>query len=160
TSEGVQLLIQVMAMMVVLIALVDLLNQLMSMMPLIEGSPLTLQRVLGWLMAPIVWLMGIPWSEAQVAGSLMGTKTILNEFIAYLDLVNIPADDLSDKSRLIMTYAMCGFANLGSLGIMIAGISGIVPDRRSEIVELGPRSLLAGTLATCMTGTVVGIVVG
>jgi concentrative nucleoside transporter, CNT family len=160
TSDGIQLLIQVMAMMVVLIALVELVNQIMLMLPLLDGSPLTLQRILGWIMAPVVWLMGIPWSEAQTAGSLMGTKTILNEFIAYLELAKLPADELSDKSRLIMIYAMCGFANLGSLGIMIGGISGIVPERRQEIIELGPRSLVTGTLATCMTGAVVGIVAG
>ncbi|MBF0444232.1 MAG: nucleoside:proton symporter [Magnetococcales bacterium] len=160
TSDGVQLLIQVMAMMVVLIALVELVNQILSLLPMLNDAPLTLQRVLGWLMAPIVWLMGIPWSEAHIAGALMGTKTILNEFIAYMDLVNIPAHELSDKSRLIMIYAMCGFANLGSLGIMIGGIGGIVPERRKEIIELGTRSIVAGTLATCMTGAVVGIVSG
>ena len=160
TTDGIQLLIQVMAMMVVLIALVELVNQILSILPLLDGAPLTLQRFLGWIMSPVVWLMGIPWAEAQIAGSLMGTKTVLNEFIAYLDLANTPAEALSDKSRLIMTYAMCGFANLGSLGIMIGGIGGIVPERREEIIELGPRSLIAGTLATCMTGTVVGIVVG
>ncbi|MBF0381614.1 MAG: nucleoside:proton symporter [Magnetococcales bacterium] len=160
TSDGVQLLIQVMAMMVVLIALVELVNQILSLLPTFNGSAFTLQRVLGWIMAPIVWLIGVPWSEAHIAGSLMGTKTILNEFIAYLDLVKIPGSELSDKSRLIMIYAMCGFANLGSLGIMIGGIGGIVPERRREIMELGPRSIVAGTLATCMTGAVVGIVSG
>ncbi|MBF0193947.1 MAG: nucleoside:proton symporter [Magnetococcales bacterium] len=160
TTDGVQLLVQVIAMMVVLIALVELVNQILSLLPLLNDAPITLQRVLGWIMAPVVWLIGVPWSEAHIAGALMGTKTVLNEFIAYMDLVNIPVDNLSDKSRLIMIYAMCGFANLGSLGIMIGGIGGIVPERRKEIIELGTRSLITGTLATCMTGAVVGIIAG
>ncbi|MFW6237085.1 MAG: nucleoside transporter C-terminal domain-containing protein, partial [Desulfosudaceae bacterium] len=103
------------------------------------------------------WLMGIPWAEATTAGSLMGTKTILNELLAYLQLARLPDDALSDHSRLIMTYAMCGFANPGSLGIMIGGLGTMAPDRRDEIVSLGFRSIVAGTLATCLTGTVVGL---
>jgi len=120
-------------------------------------GPLTLERLLGWFMAPVVWLMGIPWSEAQAAGSLMGIKTVLNEFLAYLQLAQLPAETLSPRSRLIMTYALCGFANLGSLGIMIGGMGTMVPERRGEIVALGGKSLVAGTLATCMTGAVVGV---
>jgi len=108
-------------------------------------------------MSPVVWLMGIPWNEAFTAGSLMGTKTILNEFIAYVDMSRLAEGALSPKSLLIMTYAMCGFANPGSLGIMIGGMGTMVPQRRNEIVSLGFRSIVAGTLATCMTGAVVGI---
>ena len=109
-------------------------------------------------MAPITWLMGIPWSEAHLSGSLMGTKTVLNEFLAYLDLAGIPEGALSERTRLIMTYAMCGFANFGSLGIMIGGMGAMAPQRRDEIVGLGMKSIVAGTLATSMTGAVVGII--
>jgi CNT family concentrative nucleoside transporter len=105
----------------------------------------------------VVWLAGVPWSEAVAAGGLMGTKTVLNEFVAYLELANLPPDILSPKSRIILIYALCGFANPGSLGIMIGGLGTMAPDRREEIVALGFRSILAGTLATLMTGTVAGI---
>ena len=101
--------------------------------------------------------LGIPWEEARTAGSLMGTKTILNEFLAYLELIQLPEGSLSERSRLIMTYAMCGFANFGSLGIMIGGMGSMAPERRDEIVALGVRSIVAGTVATCMTGAVVGM---
>ena len=110
-----------------------------------------------WLLAPLAWLMGIPWSEAQTAGALLGTKTVLNELLAYLDLAALPEAALSAHSRLIMTYALCGFANLGSLGIMIGGLATIAPERRDEIVALGLKSIVAGTLATSMTGAVVGV---
>lgn len=106
-------------------------------------------------MAPVVWLMGIPWAEAKTAGGLMGTKTIMNELLAYLQLVQLPAGALSPRSRLIMVYAMCGFADFGSLGIMIGGLGAMAPQRRGEIVGLGLKSILAGTLATCMTGAII-----
>lgn len=157
TLQGVELLFNIVAMLVVLVALVHLVNTMLGVFPDMEGQPLTLQRVLGGVMAPIVWFMGVPWQEAQVAGGLMGVKTILNEFLAYLELSRLAPGTLSDRSMLIMTYAMCGFANPGSLGIMIGGLGTMVPDRRSEIVALGLRSVVAGTLATCMTGAVVGI---
>ena len=157
TLQGVQLLINVVAMLVVLIALVSLVNQFLGLFPDVGGAPLTLQRILGWLMAPVVWLVGVPWSEVQTAGALLGTKTVLNELLAYLDLANLPADALSPRSKTLMTYAMCGFANLGSLGIMIGGLGTMVPERRGEIVELGFKSIVAGTLATLMTGAVAGI---
>jgi CNT family concentrative nucleoside transporter len=108
-------------------------------------------------MSPLVWLAGIPWSEAHTAGSLMGVKVVLNELLAYLDLAALPAGALSERSNLIMTYALCGFANIGSLGILIGGLSTIAPDRAGEIVALGPRSILAGVLTTLMTGAVIGI---
>ena len=158
TLQGVQLLINILAMLVVLVALVALVNILLELLPAWGGRPVTLQRLLGYLMAPAVWLMGVPWSESLTAGALMGTKTILNEFIAYLDLSHLAKGALSSHSRLIMTYAMCGFANPGSLGIMIGGLGTMAPQRRSEIVSLGLRSILAGTLATAMTGAVVGII--
>lgn len=157
TTQGLKLLLNIVAMLIVLVALVSLANQILGLLPDIGGSPLTLQGLLGYVMSPVVWLMGIPWHEAHTAGALMGTKTVLNEFIAYVDLAHLPAQALSERSRLIMTYAMCGFANFGSLGIMIGGLGGMAPERRGEIIALGLRSIVAGTLATCMTGAVVGV---
>lgn len=158
TIEGVNLLINIVAMLVVLVALVHLLNLLLGIIPELEGKPVTIQRLLGYVMAPITWAMGIPWSEAKITGSLMGIKTVLNELIAYQNLASLGEDVISERSRLIMTYAMCGFANLGSLGIMIGGMGAMAPERRNEIVSLGMRSIVAGTLATCMTGAVIGII--
>jgi len=147
----------VVAMLIVLIALVSLANQLLALAPHVGGTPITLQRILGLVMAPLAWLLGIPWSEAPLAGSLLGTKIVLNELIAYIDLSRLPGDALSAKSRLIMTYAMCGFANLGSLGILIGGLGAMIPDRRREIVGLGSKAILAGTLASCLTAVMVGL---
>ena len=158
TADGIQIILNVVAMLIVLVGLVSLGNSFLGFFPDVMGGPLTLQRILGWIMAPIVWLIGIPWSEAQVAGSLMGTKTILNELLAYLELAKLEPGVLSERSRIIMTYAMCGFANFGSLGIMIGGLSVMAPERRSEIVSLGVKSIVSGTLATLMTGAVVGII--
>ena len=160
TIQGVQLLINIIAMLVVLVALVHLVNLMLALFPQIGGKSITLQRILGILMAPVVWLMGVPWQETATAGALMGTKTILNEFIAYLDMSRLAEGSLSPQSRIIMTYAMCGFANPGSLGIMIGGMGTMAPERRDEIVALGFKSIIAGTLATCMTGAVVGIIGG
>ncbi|MCP4000102.1 MAG: nucleoside:proton symporter, partial [Gammaproteobacteria bacterium] len=132
--------------------------QLLGLLPDVFDAPLSLQRLLGWLLSPLAWLMGIPWQEAHTAGALLGTKVILNEFIAYLNLAALPAESLSERSRLVLTYALCGFANLGSLGIMIGGIGAMVPERRSEIAGLGLKSIVSGVLATCLTGTVIGII--
>jgi CNT family concentrative nucleoside transporter len=123
-----------------------------------EGELWSLQRLLGWLLRPLAWLAGVPWPEAGTAGSLLGTKTILNELVAYLDLAHLPDDALSPHSRLIMTYALCGFANIGSLGIMIGGLSAMVPSRRADILALSPRTLLSGTLATLSCGAIVGFI--
>lgn len=158
TLDAIPLWLNVLAMLIVMVALVSLANQILGLLPTVGGEPLTAQRILGWVMAPVVWLIGIPWSEAQVAGSLMGIKTILNELIAYIELAGTPSADLSERSRLIMTYALCGFANLGSLGIMIGGLGAMVPARRDEIVALGMKSVLAGTMATLMTGAVVALI--
>ena len=157
TYDGVRLMVSVGAMLLVLVALVALLNSLFSLIPFPGDDPLTLQRLFGYVFAPLTWLMGIPWSEAQISGSLMGTKTALNELLAFLELAELPAGSLSEKSTVIMTYALCGFANFGSLGIMIAGLSGMCPQRATEIVELAPKSLISGTLATCMTGAIAGL---
>ncbi len=157
TVQGLELLLNIIAMIIVLVALVHLVNLFMALFPHINNEPVSLERIFGWIMSPIVWLMGVSWQEAHIAGSLMGTKTILNELIAYLDMRNLPEGALSPRSMLIMSYALCGFANPGSLGIMIGGLGGIAPERRDDIVNLGVRSVIAGTIATCMTGAVVGI---
>ena len=157
TIDGVQLLVNIVAMLVVLVALVSLANQILGLLPDVGGAPVTLQRVLGIVMAPLVWIMGIPWSEAVTAGALMGTKTVLNELLAYIDLAKLPDHALSDRSRLMMTYALCGFANFGSLGIMIGGLATMAPERRDEIVSLGGKTIVSGTLATCIAGSVVGM---
>jgi concentrative nucleoside transporter, CNT family len=159
TSDGLNLLLNIIAMLIVIVALVQLVNVILGVLPNIFGQPLTLQRILGFIMAPVVWLFGIPWSQAQIAGSLMGTKTILNELLAFIDLAKLPAGALDPRSRLIMTYALTSFANLGSLGILIGGLGSLVPERRDEVVSMGMNAVVAGTLATCMTGAVVGILV-
>jgi CNT family concentrative nucleoside transporter len=160
TIAGTQLLISVIAMIIVLVALVHLVNVLLGLLPAWGGSDVTLQRILGYVMAPVVWLMGVPAGESLTAGSLMGTKTVLNELLAYLDLAALDPGAMSERGRIIIMYAMCGFANPGSLGIMIGGLTAMAPGRRTEIVSLGLRSVLAGTIATCMTGAVAGIFLG
>jgi CNT family concentrative nucleoside transporter len=157
TVDGINLLINIIAMLIVLVALVTLANLVLGLLPGLGGQPVTLQLLLGYIMSPIVWLMGVPWSESITAGSLMGTKTVLNELIAYSNLAKLPEGELSPHSTLIMTYALCGFANFGSLGIMIGGLGSMVPERKSEVIALGFKSIISGTLATCMTGAVVGI---
>jgi concentrative nucleoside transporter, CNT family len=157
TAAGLELLLNICAMLIVLVALVHLANAILGVLPPIAGAPITLQRLLGTVMAPVCWLIGIPWDQAVTAGSLMGMKTILNEFIAYVELSKLPADALDPRSRLIMLYAMCGFANFASLGIMIAGLATMAPERRDEVVALGIKSIVSGTLATCLMGAIVGV---
>jgi CNT family concentrative nucleoside transporter len=158
TMDGLHLLLNIVAMLVVMVALVHLANLVIGLLPSAGGKPVTLQRLLGYIMAPVVWLFGIPWSAAQTAGYLMGTKTILNELLAFLEMAKLPTEALDPRSRLIMTYALSSFANFGSLGILIGGLGSLAPDRRNEIVGLGMKALIAGTLATCMTGAVIGLV--
>jgi concentrative nucleoside transporter, CNT family len=157
TMDGLHLLLNIVAMLVVMVALVHLADALLGLLPDAGGAPLSLQRIFGLVMAPVTWLFGIPWSQAQTAGSLMGTKTVLNELLAFLELSKLPPGALDDRSRLIMTYALASFANFGSLGILIGGLGSLAPERRSEVVGLGMKALVAGTLATCMTGAVIGI---
>jgi CNT family concentrative nucleoside transporter len=156
TMAGLELLLTIVAMLIVLVALVQLANVILSLLPDVGGNAITLQRLLGYLMAPVCSLMGVPWNEAFTAGSLMGIKTVLNELIAHLELAKLPADALEPRSRLIMLYAMCRFANFGSLGIMIAGLTVIAPKRRAEIISLGDKSIVSGTLTTCILGAIVG----
>jgi CNT family concentrative nucleoside transporter len=147
TLEGAQLLLNIVAMLVVFVALVALVNLAMA--------PYSLQGMLGVALAPLAWLCGLPWAEAQAGGALLGTKTVLNELIAYIDLAG---SGLSERSRVLMTYALCGFANFGSLGIMIGGLGTLCPERRAEIVGLGMKSIVAGTLATCFTAASVALI--
>jgi concentrative nucleoside transporter, CNT family len=157
TGAGLELLLNITAMLIVFVALVYLANSILGLLPDFLGAPLTLQRTLGWIMAPVCWLMGIPWSQAVTAGGLMGLKTVLNEFVAYLSLAALPQGALDPRSRLIMLYAMCGFANFGSLGIMIAGLSTMCPQKRDEVISLGLKSIVSGTLTTCLLGAIVGV---
>jgi concentrative nucleoside transporter, CNT family len=156
TTSGIELLINIIAMLIVLVALVHLANSILALLPELGGA-ITLQRLLGYIMAPVCWLMGLPWPQAVPAGSLMGTKTVLNELIAYVDFSKLPAGTLDPRSRLIMLYAMCGFANFGSLGIMVGGLGVMAPERRAEINSLGLKSIVSGTLTTCLMGAIVGV---
>jgi concentrative nucleoside transporter, CNT family len=157
TEVGLKIYWQIIAMLIVVTALVALANMVMAHLPPVYGTPLTLQRVLGWVFAPIVWLYGVPWSEATTAGGLLGTKTILNELIAYIDLTKLPPGALDPRSMLICVYAMCGFANFSSVGIVIAGMSALEPERRDEVVPLVMRALLAGTMASGLTASMIGL---
>ena len=157
TEDGLKLWLGIVAMLLVIVALVALADIILSHLPALAGVPITVERVFGWIFAPVVWLFGIPWDQSATAGSLMGEKTVLNEFVAYLKLAALPHDALDPRSRLIMLYAMCGFANLGSVGIMIAGVSSLVPERRDDIVPLAMRALLSGTMASGMTGAIIGL---
>jgi len=157
TTAGLELLLNIIAMLLVLVALVYLANAVIGLLPEIGGAKISLQRLLGLVMAPVCWLMGLPWPQAVTAGSLMGTKTVLNELIAYIDMSKLPGDALDPRSRLIMLYAMCGFANFASLGIMIGGLGTMAPERRDEINALGLKSIVSGTITTCLIGAVVGV---
>jgi CNT family concentrative nucleoside transporter len=159
TRDGIVFLLNIIAMLVVLIAMVSLVNSLLGLLPQWGGAPLTLQRMFAYVLRPVMWLIGISGGQTDAAAQLMATKIVLNEFVAYIDLAKLPADQLDDHSRLIMTYALCGFANFGSLGILIGGMGAMVPERRAEIVQLGVRSILSGTMAGCMSGAVVGMLV-
>jgi len=156
TLDGMKLFLNIVGMLIVLVALVSLVNQILLLLPF--EKPITLQLIMGYIFTPLMWLIGIPWEEAHQAGSLMGIKTILNELLAYMELASLPAGSLSEKSRLVITYAMCGFANFGSLGIMIGGLYSIAPERSKEISSLAPKSLISGTIATLMTGAVVAVI--
>ncbi|MEY9185911.1 CNT family concentrative nucleoside transporter [Bradyrhizobium sp. USDA 326] len=157
TTAGLELLLNIVAMLLVLVALVYLVNAILGLLPNIGGAAVSLQRLLGLVMAPVCWLMGLPWNQAITAGSLMGTKTVLNELIAYVDFSKLPPDALDPRSRLIVLYAMCGFANFASLGIMIGGLGVMAPERREEINALGLKSIVSGTLTTCLMGALVGV---
>ena len=160
TMDAVPVLAAILAVLLVTVAMVTLVNMGLGALPAWHGAPVTLQRLFALPFQPILWLIGIPWTETQAAAALMGTKTVLNEFVAYLDFASLPPDTFSPRTRIVLTYALCGFANFGSLGIMIGGMGAMVPERRAEIVGLGLRSILAGTMATCMSGAVAGMLAG
>lgn len=155
TMEGIPVLTGIIAVLLVTIALVSLVNAVLGLLPL-EGA-LTLQRIFAIPLQPVVWLIGVPWAESGVAAGLLATKTVLNEFVAYLDMAGLPEGALSPHARVVMTYALCGFANFGSLGILIGGLGAMVPERRAEVVGLGLRSIVSGTIATCLSGAVAGV---
>jgi CNT family concentrative nucleoside transporter len=157
TTAGIELLVNIVALLMVLVALVYLVNAALGLLPNIGGTPISLQRMLGYVMAPICWLMGLPWDQAVTAGSLMGIKTVLNELIAYVEFAKSSGTALDPRSRLIMLYALCGFANFASLGIMIGGLGTMAPARRDEINALGLKSIVSGTLTTCLMGAIVGM---
>jgi len=157
TTAGIELLVNIVALLLVLVALMYLINAVLGLLPMMGGAAISVQRMLGYVMAPICWLMGLPWDQALVAGSLMGVKTVLNELIAYLQFAKLADGALDPRSRLIMLYALCGFANFASLGIMIGGLGTMAPERRDEINALGLKSIVSGTLTTCLMGAIVGV---
>lgn len=157
TGEGLRLLANIIGMLIVFVALVYLTDIILGLVPT-AGEPLTLIGIFGNVLAPLAWLTGIPWEEAPAAGQLLATKLFINELVAYLQLAALEPGTLSEHSRLIMTYSLCGFANLGSLGIMIGGMTAMCPERTADILRLAPRSIWSGLLATCMTGAMVGLI--
>tara|TARA_Y100001970_G_C14259557_1_gene878714 strand:+ start:22163 stop:23413 length:1251 start_codon:yes stop_codon:yes gene_type:complete len=158
TKNGLEIFLSVIAMLIVVMALVFLVNSILSVFPDINGSPITLERILGYIFAPLAWFMGIPWEESLIAGQLIGVKTALNEFVAYLYLSDSATYNLSEKSKLIMLYALCGFANFSSVGILLSGMSAMVPERRDDLISVTGKALWAALLASCMTGFIVGII--
>ena len=158
TQDGLNITLNIAALLLVLIALVTLVNFGLAALPFVGGEAITLERMAGWIFAPIAWCMGIPWGEAQLAGSLLGVKTILNEFVAYVNLAAIDASQLSEKSRLIMLYGLCGFANLSSVGILLSGIGTMIPERKDDLIAVSGKALIGATLASCFTGLVVGVI--
>lgn len=158
TMDGMQLFLSVIAVIIVVFALVALVDQVLALLPLIDGEAISLKRVFGWLFAPFMWLLGVPWAEAEAAGGLMGTKAILNEYVAYLELAALPVGTLGPRSLLIVTYALCGVANLASVGLLVSTIGTLCPERRAEAAGLGMKSWVAGNLASAMTGAWIGLV--
>jgi CNT family concentrative nucleoside transporter len=163
-SDGLKLALNVGAMLLAFIALIFMVNWILTgvftdLLGLtINGDPITLEVLLGYLLSPIAWIIGVPWQDSVTVGSLIGQKVVLNEFIAYLNLSNLlPTGVLSEKSVIIATYALCGFANFSSIAIQIGGIGGIAPDRRADLAKFGLRAVLGGSLATFMTATIAGV---
>ena len=157
TRDGLEIALNVGAILIAFIALVSLADSILGLLPLVGDAPLSLQRILGWIFAPIVWLMGVPWSEAIEAGKLLGIKTALNEFVAYAQLAVIEDGLLSDRTKLITLYGLCGFANFSSVGILVSGIGAMSPERKKDLIDISIKALVGATLASCMTGLVIGI---
>ncbi len=159
TSQGLKLFLNIIATLIVFIALIYLANALLGLLPTFSDAPIKLQTLLGFLLKPLVWVMGVPWAETTTAGSLLGIKTVINELVAFEEFSKISTSALSPKSSVIMTYALCGFANLSSIGLQIATLGTIAKERRKEVISLGFRALIAGTLASCLSGTLVGLII-
>ena len=157
TRSGLDIFLNIMALLIVVLSLVALVNMSLAELPHFNGQALSLERMAGWIFAPLAWCMGIPWHESQLAGELLGIKTMTNEFIAYIRLAEIDASLLSERTRLIMLYALCGFANLSSVGILISGMGAMAPNRKDDLIAVSGRALVAAVLASCMTGFIVGI---
>ncbi|MEE2692640.1 MAG: nucleoside transporter C-terminal domain-containing protein [Pseudomonadota bacterium] len=157
-TDGLGLYLNIIASLIAFTAFAALVNIMLSGAPDVAGAPLTLERILGIIFAPFMWLAGVPWSEAFEAGSLMGVKTAVNELVAYVELSKVPEGTFSERTLLIIVYSLCGFANFASLGIVIGGLTALAPDRRQDVIALAPRALVAGTLATMMTGAVIGLI--
>lgn len=158
TTDGLALFLAVIAILMVMFSLIALVDQILGALPAVGSAPLTLQGIFGWLLAPLMWTLGIPWSEAVSAGALMGTKAILNEYVAYEQLASEYASQLSPRSTLIVTYALCGFANLASIGLRVSTLTTLAPERRAEIISLGFASWVSGNLATAKIGAVIGLI--
>ncbi len=158
TMEGVQVFLAVIGIILVVFALVALVDQILTILPYVDGQAVTIRRAFGWLFAPVMWTLGVPWDQAPAAGALMGTKTILNEYVAYLDLSTLPEGTFDPRSQLIVVYALCGFANLASVGLLVSTIGTLSPSRRVEVAGMGMKSWIAGNCATAMTGAVIGLI--
>ena len=157
TSDGLQIVLNIAATLIVFVALVAMINGVLGMFPPVAGAPMSVERGLGVIFAPLAWSIGIPWKDAPTAGSLLGVKLVLTEFTAFIQMGAIPVTELADRSRVIMTYALCGFANIASVGMNVAGYSVLVPERRSEVIGMVWKAMFAGFLATCVTAAVVGV---
>lgn len=158
TMDGIQLFLAVIGVIIVVFALVALVDQMLLVLPLVDGAPISVKRSFGWVFAPLMWTLGVPWDQAPMAGSLMGTKAILNEYVAYLELARLPVATFDPRSQLIVVYALCGFANLASIGLLVSTIGTLAPARRAEVAGLGMKSWVAGNFASMMTGAVIGLV--
>ena len=156
TGDGLQIVLNVGATLIVFVAIVAMVDGLLALAPPLAGAPVSVERGLGVVFAPLAWAMGIDWKEAPACGALLGVKLMLTEFTAFFDLAKLGPAVISDRSRMIMTYALCGFANIVSVGINVAGYSVLVPERRREVMGMIWKAMMAGFLATCMTASVVG----
>ncbi|MEZ6028274.1 MAG: nucleoside transporter C-terminal domain-containing protein [Hyphomonadaceae bacterium] len=156
-SDGMKIVLNIATMLIAALALLYIVNAILGAFPPVWDAPLSLQRILGWLFAPLMYMMGVPIDEAAKAGSILGVKTVLTEFVAFIDLSAVPVEEMSDRTRRIVANAVCGFANFGSVGILIGGLTIIAPEKREVFLSLAWKTLIAGTLATCLSGAIVGL---
>ncbi len=156
TSDGLQIALNVGATLIVFVSIIALVNGLMALAPPVAGAPLSVERILGLVFSPLAWAIGVPWREAPQAGAMLGLKLVLTEFRGFAYLAHPPGGPLSERTRLIMTYALCGFANIASAGINVAGYNVLIPERRGEVIGMVWKAMMGGFLATCMTAAVVG----